>query len=211
MMPDRGQSAKKFKPTDLPKPAQNLAKILTQLKNCPFGVTVYQTKSTKYPITEKEFTEIMAEINQKWIEKSEFGENLRIEASEWHKDRGIILCQDEFSRKWIQASIDEITIGGRFFKAWSTGDVIDVSVILGPALDKCPDPRVVISKALENAGISASNIEVVNVTSSNEGRQVDVLLDGKTVQAVQAKNGKLFAGLTQLNFRINDFLNLVKS
>ena len=211
MMPDRGQSAKKFKPTDLPKPAQNLAKILTQLKNCPFGVTVYQTKSTKYPITEKEFTEIMAEINQKWIEKSEFGENLRIEASEWHKDRGIILCQDEFSRKWIQASIDEITIGGRFFKAWSTGDVIDVSVILGPALDKCSDPRVVISKALENAGISASNIEVVNVTSSNEGRQVDVLLDGKTVQAVQAKNGKIFAGLTQLNFRINDFLNLVKS
>ena len=211
MMPDRGQSAKKFKPTDLPKPAQNLPKILAQLKNCPFGVTVYQTKRTKCPITEKDFTEIMAEINQKWIEQSEFGENLRIEGSEWHKDRGIILCQDEFSRKWIQASIDEITIGGRFFKAWSTGDVIDVSVILGPALDKCPDPRVVISKALENAEISASNIEVVNVTSSNEGRQVDVLLDGKTVQAVQAKKGRIFAGLTQLNFRINDFLNLVKS
>ena len=104
--------------------------------------------------------------------------------SEWHKDRGIILCQDEFSRKWIQASIDEITIGNKFFKAWSTGDtgdVIDVSVILGPALDKCPDPRVVISKALENAGISASNIEVVNVTSSHEGQQVDVLSDGQTI------------------------------
>ena len=58
-------------------------------------------------------------------------------------------------------------IGTKSFKAWSTGDtgdVIDVSVILGPALDKCPDPRVVISKALENAGISARNIEVVNIT-----------------------------------------------
>ena len=43
-------------------------------------------------------------------------------------------------------------------------------------MDKCPDPRVVISKALENAGILASNIEVVNVTSSNEGRQVDITL-----------------------------------
>ena len=203
MMPDRAQSAKKCKPTVLPKPAQNSAKILAQLKNCPFGVSVYQSQSTKYPITKKEFTEIMAVINQKWIEQSGFGENLRIEGSEWHKDRGIILCQDEFSRKWIQASVDEITIGGRFFKAWSTGDVIDVSVILGPALDKCPDPRVVISKALENAEISASNIEVVNVTSSNEGRQVDVLLDRKTVKAVRAKNGRIFAGLTQLNFRID--------
>ena len=115
--------------------------------------------------------------------------------------------EDEFSRKWIQACIDEITIEGRFFKAWSTediGDVIDVSVILGPALDKCPDPRVVISKALENAEISASNIEVVNVTSSNEGRRVDMLLDGKTVQAVRAKNGRILAGLTQLNFRIGN-------
>ena len=54
-------------------------------------------------------------------------------------------------------------------------------VILGPTLDKCPDLRVVISKALENAGISASNIEVVNVTSSNEGQQVDVLSDGQTI------------------------------
>ena len=105
-------------------------------------------------------------------------------------------------------------IGTKSFKAWSTGDtgdVIDVSLILGPALDKCPDPRVVISKALENAGIAASNIEVVNVTSSNEGRRVSMLLDGKTVQAIQAKNGRIFAGLTPLNFRINDFLNLVKS
>ena len=50
------------------------------------------------------------------------------------------------------------------------------SLILGFTLDKCPDPRVVISKALENAGILASNIEVVNVTSSNEGRQVDITL-----------------------------------
>jgi len=208
MMPDRGQSAKKFKPNDLPKPAQNSAKILAQLKNCPFGVNVYQSRSKKQPITEKEFTEIMAVINQKWLEQSGFGENLRIEGSEWHKNRGIILCQDEFSRKWIQASIDEIAIGARFFKAWSTGDtgdVIDVSVILGPALDKCPDPRVVISKALENAGIAASNIEVVNVASSNEGRRVGMLLDGQTVQAIQTKNGKIFAGLTQLNFRINDF------
>ena len=206
MMPDRGQSAKKVKPTDLPKPTQNSAKILDRLKNCPFGLSVYQTKSKKYPITKKEFTEIMAVINQKWIEQSGFGENLRIEGS-GHQDRGIILCQDEFSKKWIQACIDEITIEGRFFKAWSTediGDVIDVSVILGPALDKCPDPRVVISKALENAEISASNIEVVNVTSSNEGRRVDMLLDGKTVQAVRAKNGRILAGLTQLNFRIGN-------
>ena len=78
MMPDRGPSAKKFK-HDLPKPAQNSAKILAQLKNCPFGVNVYQTKSKKLPITEKEFTEIMAIINQKWLEQSGFGENLRIE------------------------------------------------------------------------------------------------------------------------------------
>merc|ERR1711935_551512 len=154
-----------------------------------------------------EFTEIMAVINQKWMEQSGFGENLQIEGSEWHKDRGIILCQDEFSRKWIQASIGEITIGNKFFKAWSTGDtgdVINVSVILGPALDKCPDPRVVISKALENAEISASNIGLVNVISTNEGRQVDVLLDRKTVQAVRAKNGRISAGLTQLNFRIDE-------
>merc|ERR1712008_627769 len=54
MMPDRGQPAKKFKPNDLPKPAQNSAKILAQLKNCPFGVNVYQSKSKKLPITEKE-------------------------------------------------------------------------------------------------------------------------------------------------------------
>ena len=79
MMPDRGPSAKKFKPTDLPKPAQNSAKILAQLKNCPFGVNVYQSKNKKLPITEKEFTEIMAVINQKWLEQSGFGENLRIE------------------------------------------------------------------------------------------------------------------------------------
>ena len=78
MMPDRGPSAKKFKP-DLPKPAQNSAKILAQLKNCPFGVNVYQSRSKKLPITEKEFTEIMAVINQKWLEQSGFGENLRIE------------------------------------------------------------------------------------------------------------------------------------
>ena len=78
MMPDRGQSAKKVKPTDLPKPTQNSAKILDRLKNCPFGLSVYQTKSKKYPITKKEFTEIMAVINQKWIEQSGFGENLRI-------------------------------------------------------------------------------------------------------------------------------------
>jgi len=204
MMPDRGPSAKKFKP-DLPKPAQNSAKILAQLKNCPFGVNVYQSRNKKMPITGNEFTEIMAIINQKWLEQSGFGENLRIEGSEWHKDRGIILCQDEFSRKWIQASIDEITIGNKFFKAWSTGDtgdVIDVSVILGPALDKCPDPRVVISKALENAGIAASNIEVVNVGYVNGGRRVSMLLDGQTVQAIQAKNGRIFAGLTQLNFKI---------
>ena len=79
MMPDRGQPAKKFKPNDLPKPAQNSAKILAQLKNCPFGVNVYQSKSKKLPITEKEFTEIMAVINQKWMEQSGFGENLQIE------------------------------------------------------------------------------------------------------------------------------------
>ena len=78
MMPDRGPSAKKFKP-DLPKPAQNSAKILAQLKNCPFGVNVYQSKNKKLPITAKEFTEIMAVINQKWLEQSGFGENLRIE------------------------------------------------------------------------------------------------------------------------------------
>jgi hypothetical protein len=99
-------------------------------------------------------------------------------------------------------------IGTKSFKAWSTGDtgdVIDVSLILGPALDKCPDPRVVISKALENAGIAASNIEVVNVTSSNEGRRVSMLLDGKTVPGILAKNGIIFAGLTQMKFWINDF------
>ena len=47
--------------------------------------------------------------------------------------------------------------------------LIYVTVILGPALDKCPDPRVVMSKALENAGIAASNIEVVNVGYVNGG------------------------------------------
>ena len=78
MMPDRGPSAKKFKP-DLPKPAQNSAKILAQLKNCPFGVNVYQSRNKKMPITGNEFTEIMAIINQKWLEQSGFGENLRIE------------------------------------------------------------------------------------------------------------------------------------
>ena len=70
-------------------------------------------------------------------------------------------------------------------------------------MDKCPDPRVVISKALENAGIAASNIEVVNVGYVNGGRRVSMLLDGQTVQAIQAKNGRIFAGLTQLNFRID--------
>ena len=80
--------------------------------------------------------------------------------------------------------------------------LIYVTVILGPALDKCPDPRVVMSKALENAGIAASNIEVVNVGYVNGGRRCSMLLDGLTVQAIQAKNGKIFAGLTQLNFKI---------
>ena len=45
-------------------------------------------------------------------------------------------------------------------------------VILGPTLDKCPEPRVVISKALENAGISARKIEAVNITVITEGKKV---------------------------------------
>merc|ERR1719189_684422 len=66
-----------------------------------------------------------------------------------YKNRGIILCQDEFSRKWIQSSIEGVQIGGRQFKAWGVGeagDVVDVTVLLGPVLDSCPDPKDVIIK-----------------------------------------------------------------
>ena len=75
--------------------------------------------------------------------------------SGFFKTRGVILCQDDFSRKWIRENIDQIEIEGKNFKAWFTGergDVIDATVILGPALDKCPEPKDVIYRALGNAG-----------------------------------------------------------
>merc|ERR1711894_120536 len=69
-------------------------------------------------ITEKEFTEIMGTINQNWMVEMETSEEkLKVEGSEWYKNRGIILCQDEFSRKWVQKSIEGVEIGGRQFKA----------------------------------------------------------------------------------------------
>merc|ERR1711935_633010 len=73
------------------KPAP-VVKILAQLKECPFGVNVYQSHNKKLPITEKEFTEIMSTINQNWmVEMDTSEEKLKVEGSEWYKNRGIIL------------------------------------------------------------------------------------------------------------------------
>merc|ERR1719219_1908551 len=155
--PKKSKPEKKAKkPAELPKPTQSV-KILAQLKECPFGVNVYQSHNKKLPITEKEFTEIMSTINQKWMEEMDTSEEkLKVEGSEWYKNRGIILCQDEFSRKWIRNSIEGVEIGGRQFKAWGVGDagdVVDVTVLLGTVLDSCPDPKDVIIKALKNSEV----------------------------------------------------------
>jgi len=186
------------------KPAP-VVKILAQLKECPFGVNVYQSHNKKLPITEKEFTEIMSTINQNWmVEMDTSEEKLKVEGSEWYKNRGIILCQDEFSRKWVQKSMETIEIGGRQFKAWAVGefgDVVDVSVFLGSALDSCPDPKDVIVKALKNSEVEFEKVEVVNVTKNDKGRLVNLLMDGKCINTLKfKKNGKIFAGLAELKF-----------
>merc|ERR1711874_743893 len=192
------------KPAELPKPTQSV-KILAQLKGCPFGVNVYQSQNKKLPITEKEFTEIMSNVNQKWMDVMDTSEEkLKIDGSEWYKNRGIILCKDEFTKKWITESIEGVQIGGRQFKAWGVGeagDVVDVTVLLGSVLDSCPDPKDVIMKALKNSEVEYEKVEVVNVNKTEKGRMVNLLMDGKCVNTLKfKKNGKIFAGLAELKF-----------
>jgi len=200
-----GRPEKKAKkPAELPKPTQSV-KILAQLKECPFGVNVYQSQNKKLPITEKEFTEIMSNVNQKWMDVMDTSEEkLKIDGSEWYKNRGIILCKDEFTRKWITESIEGVQIGGRQFKAWGVGeagDVVDVTVLLGSVLDSCPDPKDVIMKALKNSEVEYEKVEVVNVNKTEKGRMVNLLMDGKCVNTLKfKKNGKIFAGLAELKF-----------
>ena len=66
----------------MPKPTKTLVKILDQLKNCPFGVNIHESKERKNPISAEEFTEIMSEINQNWFEQMDASsQSLKIEGT----------------------------------------------------------------------------------------------------------------------------------
>ena len=58
-----------------------------------------------------------------------------------------------------------------------------------------------ITKALENSGIPAGNVEVIDVNKTKDGRLVNLLMEEKVANALKEKNGKIFAGLAPLTFR----------
>ena len=58
-----------------------------------------------------------------------------------------------------------------------------------------------ITKALENSGIPAGNVEVIDVNKTKDGRLVNLLMEEKVANALKEKNGKIFAGLAPLAFR----------
>lgn len=178
--------------------------VLDSYKKSPFGVSIYEGQDVQKPLTQDDFTEIMSNINQCWMEQNV---PLKIGGSEWNDNRGIVLCQDEFSRTWIKKHVEEIKLesSGKVFRAWDKdqdpGEFFKATVTLGMALHKCPDPQEVIKKALDNAAIFG-HMQVADVTPNFDGgRIVHVLLDASVSRGLRSKRNKVFAGLAELEFK----------
>lgn len=168
-------------------------------KHCDFALDVHSGQETKMPLSPSDFVEIMSDINSKWLET---GVALKIQGSEWHTSRGIILCEDEFSREWIKKHVEEMTLeGGKTFKAWNKTDGWRATVKLGMAFAKCTDPELVISKALQSAGIENAKVDVTNVKPLGGERIVYCEFNKEVAKVVKEQGSKIQAGLSTLEFR----------